>query len=998
MMQLPENDLALLRSNLHKSFDANYEFEILLKCNIDKDGFQRMITYLQNTDAYVLEKVMNREQLDVRTNNEYRNIRMSIYDKENILNYCKFNKPQQNTNLDIIKKERVQDIPPLHINEYMLRVNVNKEDTITQPEMMTKYIESLGNCGKYFRYKKRYTFMHANHKIDLSIVKSSKDSHYAKNMLDSKVLKSPEIFEVEVEALQGIRDVNAKTVLNDMLTTTAHLLSKNEGVDYLLSKTQKYDVIAQYINLINKSIETTETGIRNILLNPIKYYLRYQPVTLTRKNLLPAENIEYVSIRDGYSITEKADGERLLLFVDKDKQMFTINNKLNVVKLGITHKSKASCIIDGEYVAYGKYNLLLNVYLSFDVYFVDGEDVRANNLTQRLHILEDVIRKDAYVTNTPPQGGSYNTMDLQVKKFYTKGDIFDNTRELIQRVAGLPYHTDGYIYTPIELSPGALYKNDTTISTFGGSWNKVFKWKPPEENSIDVLVKFKNESLIQTEHGVQRCIYVEMFVAYKGAMDEDVNIMHIYQQIGKIKYNDAKRRNTYTNDKKPTCTQQRLFDYTYLPIDDNIKRPIVPSTKEPLAHDTIVEFTYNKDNTSNYNKWIPLRIRHDKTTLYNINKTIANTANAYTTAMNVWMTIIEPVDINMITGNHMVDEAQVKFDNEHLYYVRGNERNRSLLKPMLEFHNFWVKRVSMFDKYRGAHYKLLDIGCGRAGDLQKWISNKYSVVVGVDNNVDNLLNGENGAYKRMYDMYMKHKINFEDQKIMFLLLDGGKTWNKDMIQDVENEQFKRMAEIAIGGNKLINKDIPIISEFRDILNEDFNLVSCQFAIHYFFESVTKLETFCANIDKVLSPGGSFIGTCLDGFLVNNEFMHKDTHVIKGEKNDCVLWQIERKYDYFTNDAQGDENIGKRIDVYVETINKIIPEYLVDFNLLQRKFKPYNIILQDAGSFQTLWRSMVDAQHPYMHTPSVKAALQMDNELQRYSFMNRWFIFTKLKPI
>ena len=54
-----------------------------------------------------------------------------------------------------------------------------------------------------------------------------------------------------------------------------------------------------------------------------------------------------------------------------------------------------------------------------------------------------------------------------------------------------------------------------------------------------------------------------------------------------------------------------------------------------------------------YNKWIPIRIRHDKVKVYqnNIEANVVptqNAANNYFTAMNVWQTIQSPVTKDMI--------------------------------------------------------------------------------------------------------------------------------------------------------------------------------------------------------------------------------------------------------------------------------------------------------------------------------------------------------------
>lgn len=42
-----------------------------------------------------------------------------------------------------------------------------------------------------------------------------------------------------------------------------------------------------------------------------------------------------------------------------------------------------------------------------------------------------------------------------------------------------------------------------------------------------------------------------------------------------------------------------------------------------------------------------------------------------------------------------------------------------------------------------------------------------------------------------------------------------------------------------------------------------DLVSCQFAFHYSFESLQQAEQMLANVSSNLQPGGYFIGTTTD---------------------------------------------------------------------------------------------------------------------------------------
>ena len=44
-----------------------------------------------------------------------------------------------------------------------------------------------------------------------------------------------------------------------------------------------------------------------------------------------------------------------------------------------------------------------------------------------------------------------------------------------------------------------------------------------------------------------------------------------------------------------------------------------------------------------------------------------------------------------------------------------------------------------------------------------------------------------------------------------------------------------------------------------------DLVSCQFAFHYSFESLPQAEQMLANVSENLEPGGYFIGTTTDAY-------------------------------------------------------------------------------------------------------------------------------------
>jgi mRNA (guanine-N7-)-methyltransferase len=131
---------------------------------------------------------------------------------------------------------------------------------------------------------------------------------------------------------------------------------------------------------------------------------------------------------------------------------------------------------------------------------------------------------------------------------------------------------------------------------------------------------------------------------------------------------------------------------------------------------------------------------------------------------------------------------------------------------------------------------IFDVGVGRGGDIRKW--NHCDIPRAI-----------------CYDVN-EHSINEAKDR-----------FNKSLID--KNYTFKVFQEI---------------SDFVKYVNEKSYLVSCQFAIHYFFETETKLNDFFKNINYLLHINGRFIGT-----FMNGEYIDKLTQgLTKNYSNDAFM--------------------------------------------------------------------------------------------------------------
>ena len=163
---------------------------------------------------------------------------------------------------------------------------------------------------------------------------------------------------------------------------------------------------------------------------------------------------------------------------------------------------------------------------------------------------------------------------------------------------------------------------------------------------------------------------------------------------------------------------------------------------ETFTDDMIVEFKYDKylDKSSTSWKWVPLRIRYDKTADYKLTR--RNFGNNYNVANSTWYSIHNPITEEMISTGRNIPDVEVSDD----VYYNGMDGEK-LTESMRDFHNLYVKRKLITSVCRKGN-TLIDFACGKGGDFPKWNASKLSFVLGIDISKDNIENKINGACAR----------------------------------------------------------------------------------------------------------------------------------------------------------------------------------------------------------------------------------------------------------
>lgn len=924
-----------------------YELEcVFLSQKLTKQSFSSVLNYLFQSKLFKLDEKINRESLDISLLNS--NYRLTIENQNNIVDFCKTDVLSE---YYVMKKAPVNGFENIKLSEYDIYFKMKSENIVPTEEVEDEKFKKLFNTSnKFFRNKKRYSFFHTSNlfRVDVTIVKTS--SKTSKTLDGSGLLSSRDKFEIEIEYLNEIG--KSKSVEKEVIVALFNIIEIIKKVmddtSFLVTKTQKELVLIDYLNLVNpKVFESSDINgfMRNVVYKrPKSFFLSYQPVTLEQPNLLDKE-LGRISIKEDYCVTEKADGERMLLYVDKNNNVYMIDSRLNVRSVGVKHKY-ANSLVDGEFVKKSKYKTNINTFMAFDIYFMENKDTRNHPLLpKRFDILKD------FCTTASSQ------FKIKPKKYHEGKDIFKISKEVYDSEK-YDYHIDGLIYTPIDLYVGVYYKGEeSTPNSFGGTWMNVMKWKPPSENSVDMLTVYGEELFIPD---IGRCVLANLQVSYKSNTDELIDPIKVLS-------------NTTINNK--AFFVSKTFVTVYLKLEDGSKKPKTMNG-ELIYNNTIVEYAYDGSKTE-FEAWIPYRVRQDKTELYQTTGNIMGTANSYLTAVNVWRSIQNPVTIDMISGLQTLQTSDIIENN--VYYARNVNRMKILSKPMLTFHNKEIKS-KLFSLFKNSQSNLVDLACGKAGDLYKWIDNRYKSVVGFDINLDNIMNSNDGAYKRLYQAkQLNNKLN-----AVFLQKDVSKPWIDTT--SIENDTMRELYDILWGTTKRKDvKNIPML-KYYNIMQSQFEVVSCQFAIHYMFATDESLETFCANVNKVMKEGGYFMGTCLDGAKVNELLESTEDGKKLGKLNENVIWMLKKKYDKYE-----EMKTGQLISVYLESINRIYDEYLVDLKLLEDKLAKYNIkVLTQVDLNKLEIKSSIGNFKDWYD----KEKYPMADVLKEYSFLNTWFVFKK----
>ena len=963
----------------HKNSDSvKYEFELRFRHYSDpltRSDYNNVIEWLLMCGFKI------KQRLSLFRISLGKNVRVEIDGIDAIKQYCA---NQTSENMKYVEKQQIAE-PFVH-KGYNVQFSLNSETVKSGVETMPD--------SNTFRFMKRIQLYHPQHPsfvIDCSIVKMIRNSP---NKTMTKVFDMTPVYEIEAECIEPLPMKELKGEIAFMIT---HILKGLQRTNFPISYKEIADIQEEYKELF-------PVGERLKELN----FIGPNTVTLQHENLS-------MLTEDDFMVTDKADGERKLLFISKTKKMYLIPTSGHVENMNCILEPQKGLpegpmVLDGEHVVKDAKNNMHNTFYAFDIYYlniaplteqnrnnlqINTNDVRAYPLPIRREVLMRVI--NSVFTSIQLTENKY---DIQYKQFLTFSPA--NCKMLYEM--SKPYHKDGLIFTPIKVGVG-VSSEDAPISNKRTTWNLNFKWKPAEENTIDFYVDIDPTSKKTITGKEYKVITLKSsYSAYPTREQSDYTVcpsVSVYQNfdiisngkqlipfIGGRPYDvSAYLCNIYTNEEGNVCTESE-------------GRPV-----EVLEHGSIVEFKYDSTKEKGW-RWTPIRVRWDKTA-----------PNAYSTAVKNWISIHNPVTYQMLVApvKESVTKSlrPVELDTEY-YTLKTEKGNLKEGKLMSDFHND-IKRMliaKISDKVRSTTRRkplLIDFACGKGGDIQKWEDAQAAFVLGIDINNDNLHNTIDGAFLRVVQKKNRKFKRKEKELLPMIFVEGSSSLLIKDGEALKHDYENRIVQYLFGMESTYP---PMLSEKTQIpygfCKQGFDIGSIQFAMHYMFDSEESIMKFIYNLIDCVQVGGYFCATCFDGTsmmellkdIKKGQIMstsHDDTGTFKlstdVKKGYVPFSNIEKQYDN-SDMKEKTHYVPLKIGVKQQSLNK--DKFLEEFLVFAEYFIP--LMAKHGFELATHFQDFPNGTGLFKTVQSKFKDMSSEPNQEAISHLNRYYIFQKQKNV
>ncbi|KAF5176280.1 mRNA cap guanine-N7 methyltransferase [Thalictrum thalictroides] len=238
------------------------------------------------------------------------------------------------------------------------------------------------------------------------------------------------------------------------------------------------------------------------------------------------------------------------------------------------------------------------------------------------------------------------------------------------------------------------------------------------------------------------------------------------------------------------------------------------------------------------------------------------------------------------------------------YSARTNqtleEREASPIIHLKKLNN-WIKSV-LIQLYTRPGDHVLDLACGKGGDLIKWDKAKVGYYVGIDIAQGSIQDCQ-ARYNGDADQNQRRKKKFSFPARLFC---------RDCYE--------------VGLDKALERDAP------------FDICSCQFALHYSWSTEPRARQALANVSALLRPGGTFIGT-----MPNANVIVKKLREAQGLKFGNSVYWIQFDEEHAHKKFRSSSPFGIKYKFHLKDAVDC-PEWLVPFHVFKSLASDYGLEL------------------------------------------------------
>jgi mRNA (guanine-N7-)-methyltransferase len=218
--------------------------------------------------------------------------------------------------------------------------------------------------------------------------------------------------------------------------------------------------------------------------------------------------------------------------------------------------------------------------------------------------------------------------------------------------------------------------------------------------------------------------------------------------------------------------------------------------------------------------------------------------------------------------------------------------------------------------------KVLDLGCGKGGDLQKWQKARVKLYCGLDIAETSVFQARDRASS--------------------LRAASGFTAVFNTL-DCYSHPISRVLD-------------------KEMLSRPFDVVSMQFCMHYAFESVSKVRMMLENVARYLRVGGRFVGTIPNASLLMSvllsSFLKPFIHQANREQLDGMSPESDLSFGNtvykITFEDKKHSLFGQRYHFFLLDAVEDVPEYVVHWDNFVQLAQEHNLHLIERKEFHDIF--------------------------------------------